>query len=158
MLDSVCAWIDATPLSQAIQATPWIIPTVQTVHILAIAALMASMLMVNLRLCGIAGRDQPLAQVSARFTPVIWWALPVLLLSGAVLVIGDPVRALKNNLFQIKMLMVISAIFITLWFAMPLKKNPLHWDVRVAAGKVVALISVSLWVSIIFAGRWIAYF
>ena len=76
-LNSVCVWIDATPLSQAIQNAPWVVPTVQTVHILAIAALMASMLMINLRLVNWVGRDQPLAQVSQRFCPVIWWALPV---------------------------------------------------------------------------------
>ena len=81
-LNSVCEWIDATPMSQAIQVTPWIIPAVQTVHILAIAALMGSMVMINLRLVGWVGRDQPLARVSARFIPVMWWALPVLLASG----------------------------------------------------------------------------
>lgn len=158
MLNSVCVWIDATPLSQAIQNAPWVVPTVQTVHILAIAALMASMLMINLRLVGMAGRDQPLAQVARRFMPVIWWVLPVLLVSGIFLIIGEPARALKNNIFQIKMLLVISAILVTLFFAAPLKKNPAHWDNRGGLGLLVALISVSLWVAIIFAGRWIAYF
>jgi hypothetical protein len=36
-----CDSIDATALSQAIQATKWVVPAVQTVHILAIAALMS---------------------------------------------------------------------------------------------------------------------
>ncbi len=157
-LNSVCVWIDSTALSQAIQNAPWVVPTVQTVHILAIAALMASMLMINLRLAGIAGRDQRLALVAGRFTPVIWRALPVLLVSGVFLIIGEPARALKNNIFQIKMLLVISAIFVTLYFAAPLKKNPAYWDSRGGLGMLVALLSVSLWVAIIFAGRWIAYF
>lgn len=157
-LNSVCVWIDSTALSQAIQNAPWVVPTVQTVHILAIAALMASMLMINLRLAGMVGRDQSLAQVSGRFSPVIWWVLPLLLISGIFLIIGEPARALKNNIFQIKMLLVISAIFVT-WFATsPLKKSPAHWDSRAGLAKLVALISVSLWVAIIFAGRWIAYF
>jgi putative copper export protein len=158
MLNSVCVWIDGTALSQAIQNAPWVVPTVQTVHILAIAALMGSMMMINLRLVKLVGRDQPLAQVSGRFSPVIWWALPVLLVSGIFLIIGEPARALKNNIFQIKMLLVISAIFVTLFFAKPLKKNPAHWDSRSGTGMLVALISISLWVAIIFAGRWIAYF
>ena len=158
MLNSVCAWIDSTAMSQMIQNTPWIVPAVQTVHILAIAALMASMLMINLRLAGVVGRDQPLAQVSRRFTPVIWWALPVLLISGAILITGEPARALKNNIFQLKMLLVMGAIAVTLYFAAPLKKNPRHWDGRTGLGTLVALISVLLWVGIIFAGRWIAYF
>ena len=158
MLNSVCVWIDSTALSQTIQNTPWIVPAVQTVHILAIAALMAAMLMINLRLVGMVGRDQRLAHVAGRYSPVIWWALPVLLVSGIILITGEPARALKNNIFQIKMLLVISAIFVTLVFAVPLKKDPTHWDDRAGLGVLVALLSVSLWVAIIFAGRWIAYF
>jgi hypothetical protein len=158
LLNSACVWIDATPLSQAIQATPWVVPAVQTVHILAIAALMASMLMINLRLVNWVGRDQSLARVAERFGPVIWWALPVLLVSGIFLIIGEPARALKNNIFQIKMLLVISAVLVTLWFAAPLKKDPAHWDDRAGLGVLVALLSSALWVGIIFAGRWIAYF
>ncbi len=158
ILNSVCGWIDATPLSQAIQTAPWVVPAVQTVHILTIAALMASMLMINLRLLGMVGREQALAGVVRRFGPVIWWALPVLLISGIFLIIGEPARALKNNIFQIKMLLVIGAVAVTAYFAAPLKKNPAFWDGRVAAGKVIALISVALWCGIIFAGRWIAYF
>ena len=158
ILNSVCVWIDATPVSQFIQAAPWVVPTVQTVHILAIAALMASMLMINLRLLSVVGRDQPLARVAQRFSPVIWWALPVLLVSGIILITGEPARALKNNIFQIKLLLVIGAIAVTAYFAAPLKKNPAFWDSRAGAGKVIALLSIGLWVGIIFAGRWIAYF
>ena len=57
MLNSVCVWIDSTAMSQMIQNTPWIVPTVQTVHILSISALMASMLMINLSLAGVIGHD-----------------------------------------------------------------------------------------------------
>ena len=132
--------------------------SVQIVHILAIAALMASMLMINLRLVGMGARDQTLAQVSSRFSRVIWWALPVLLLTGAILITGEPARSLKNNIFQLKMLLVIVAILVTLYCTVPLKKNAAHWDGRAGLGKLVALVSVCLWVGIIFAGRWIAYF
>jgi len=158
MLNSACVWIDSTALSQGIQNAAWVVPTVQTVHILAIAALMGSMLMINLRLVGIGSRDQTLAQVSGRFSPVIWWALPVLLFTGAILITGEPARALKNSIFQLKMLLVIGAILVTLFCIVPLKKNPSHWEGRGGFGMLVALVSVSLWVGIIFAGRWIAYF
>ena len=80
-----CDAIDATALSQTIQSIKWVVPAVQTVHILAIAAVMSSILMINLRLLGISGTDQTLARVSSRFSPVIWWSLPVLLLVSAVI-------------------------------------------------------------------------
>jgi hypothetical protein len=40
LLNSLCVWLDQTALSQAIQATSWVVPTVQTVHILSVARLL----------------------------------------------------------------------------------------------------------------------
>src|SRR5207302_659199 len=86
-LDRFCSWLEQTPLSQAIQGAGWVVPTVQTVHILAIAAVMSSVLMLDLRLLGTVGRDQPLERVTSRFRPVIWWTLPILL--AITMVIGS---------------------------------------------------------------------
>lgn len=160
-LDQLCAWLERTPLSETMQTVPWIVPTVQTVHILAIAAVMAAALMLNLRVTGVVGRDQPLPAFAARFVPVIWWALPVLLATGTVMIVGEPVRSLQNPVFQLKMLLVILAIGITLGFQRPLKKDPSFWSVsprRRAVAVLLALVSFAVWVGIVLAGRWIAYF
>ena len=159
-LDQLCAWLENTPMSQTIQTVDWIVPAVQTVHILAIAAVMSSVLMINLRLIGVLGRDQPLPAFSARFLPVIWWALPVLLATGLIMAIGEPVRSLENWIFQLKMCLVIAAIAITWGFQAPLKKNPEFWSVtggRRTASRLLAGVSVLVWVAIVMAGRWIAY-
>jgi hypothetical protein len=159
-LDNFCAWIEQTSLSQAIQVTSWSVPTVQTVHILAISAVMASVLMLNLRLLGIVSRERPLAEVSARFRPVIWWGLPVLLASGAILIVGEPVRSLENPIFQLKMTLLIAVIIVTLAYQAPLNKDSRYWEStagRRAAIKLIAVVSLVLWVGIVCAGRWIAY-
>ncbi len=159
-LDNFCAWIERTPLSQAIQVTSWSVPAVQTVHILAIAAVMASVFMLNLRLLGIVGTDRPLAEVSARIRPVIWWTLPILLLSGAILIVGEPVRSLENWVFQLKMTLLVAVIIITLAYQAPLNKDSNFWDAtsgRRGAIKLIAIVSLTLWVGIVCAGRWIAY-
>ncbi len=159
-IDNFCAWLDHTPLSQAIQMTNWVVPTVQTFHILAIAAVVSSILMVDLRLLGILGRDQSLARVSERFRPVIWWALPVLLATGLVMIMSEPIRSLANSAFQLKMVLLIAALSATLACQIPLARNPLYWEVtagRRGAAGVIAVVSLLLWASIVFAGRWIAY-
>jgi hypothetical protein len=158
-LDNFCAWIERTSLSQAIQVTSWSVPAVQTVHILAIAAVMAAALMLNLRLLGIMGSDRSIAEVSKRFRPVIWWTLPVLLLSGAILIIGEPVRSLENPVFQLKMFLLSMVIILMLAWQVPLRKDSRYWDAggRSAGIKLIAIVSLALWTSIVCAGRWIAY-
>ena len=52
-----CNWLGSTSVSQVIQTTKWIIPTLQTIHILAIAALFSSAILFDLRLWGVVDGD-----------------------------------------------------------------------------------------------------
>ncbi len=152
-----CDAIDATALSQAIQNNKWVVPLVQTIHILAIAAVLSSILMINLRLLKVAGLDQSLARVSDRYRPVVWWTLPLLLASGLILIIGEPARSLANYFFQLKMFLLVCVIIVTVLLQRPLKHDPLYWDSRTALAGTLAVLSMALWSGIVFAGRWIAY-
>ena len=158
-LDRFCLWLEQTFWSQTIQSTAWIVPTVQTLHILAVATVVASALMLNLRLLGLVGLDQPLERLSARFLPAIWWTLPVLLLTGVIMIIGEPARSLKNPIFQLKMGLLVAALAVTALHALRLKRG----GNRLAAGRrgaalLIAIPALALWSGIVFAGRWIAYF
>jgi uncharacterized membrane protein SirB2 len=158
-INDFCVWLDATWVSQIIQSRPWIVPTVQSIHILAFALVVASALMINLRLAGIFAPDQSLDRIAARFLPFIWWPMLVLLATGAIMITGEPARALKNPIFQIKMVLVIAALVVTCILAR-MRRNPAVGDpgrAPRAAPRLVAFVSMALWVSIIFAGRWIAY-
>jgi len=159
-LQSFCNWLASTSLSQAIQTIEWIIPATQTVHIVAVAAVVTSALMIDLRLFGVRWQDQAVAAVTQRFLPVIWWALPVLLATGAVLIVAEPVRALQNPVFYLKMGLLVAAVCITLACQIPMRKDVRFWEVsqrRRRGAQMIAALSLPFWVGIVFAGRWIAY-
>lgn len=152
--------IAISPLSTFIESAAWMVPTVQTVHILSISVVAASALMLDLRLVGAFARDQPLVQVAHRFLPWIWFALLILAVSGSILIIGEPARSLPNPVFQAKLAMIAAAVMVTLTLQRPLKTDPQFWErspQRVLAGRSLAVVSVVLWGCIICAGRWIAY-
>jgi uncharacterized membrane protein SirB2 len=154
------AWLGATPLSLLIQQVAWVIPAVQTLHILCIAIVMSSVFMVDLRLLGVIATAQPLASVAERFLPWIWPTLIVLLLSGSTLIIGEPARSLENPAFRVKLLLIIAAIAVTAVLQRVLRRDPGFFDVsarRRAGAKFIAAASLILWVGIVCAGRWIAY-
>jgi hypothetical protein len=155
-----CAWLQGTPISLAIQRTDWVVPLVQTIHILSIAAVVSAALMIDLRVLGALGRDQSVAGVSRRFRPMIWRALPILLLTGVVLIVGEPSRSLENPVFGLKMALLAAAIAVTLAHQLPLRKDPAYWDrpgARRGAMRLIAALSLLSWSGIVFAGRWIAY-
>jgi len=162
MLDDFIHWLGATPVSLVIQKVFWIIPTVQIVHILAISAVLASMAMFDLRLLGLAGKRNSIASFSRRFMPWLWGSLLVLAISGSILIVGEPKRALGNVSFLLKMCMLATAIIVTLGFQVLLKRDlatgntdlaPSHFVVA----KIVGALSLVLWMGIAVAGRLIAY-
>ena len=100
MIDGIqqfAEWLAQTSLSTLIVAHgDWAIPTLQSVHIVAIGLGLASVLMIDLRVLGWAGHDQTLRQTTNRFGPWLSAALLVLLVTGFLMVVGEPLRELVN--------------------------------------------------------------
>jgi len=153
-------WISNTPMSLAIQTHFWAIPTIQTFHIMALAGLFGSALLMNLRIVGLSGGTSTLPQTIGRYVPWIWWGLLVLLITGFLLMVGEPVRELINPIFWIKMILVIIAALSNLWFQARVRRKSAAWDSgtggRIAI-RSAAVALILLWCAIMVAGRWIAY-
>jgi hypothetical protein len=105
-------WLSQTSLSLAIQNHEWVIPTVQSIHIIAIGLVLGSVFMIDLRILGWAWRDQTLRQTTARFGPWLSWALLALLMTGAVMIAGEPPRELLALSFWLKMGLVAIGTFL----------------------------------------------
>ncbi len=153
-------WLAASPASLGLQGLSWIVPTVQTLHILAIAAVLTSASMINLRLVGVGARAQSLAAVSARFGPWVWYAVAVLALSGSILILIEPARPLTNPIFFLKLTLIAGVALLMLAISLPLRRDSLYWERSVrrrTVGWSVAALSWILWLGVICAGRWIAY-
>src|SRR5882757_6316949 len=99
----------------------WVIPTVQSSHIVGIAIVMGSVFMIDLRILGWAGLDQTLRQTTNRFGPWLTGALCVLLATGLLMVIGEPVRELVTFSFWLKMFLVAVGTVIAATFQITLR-------------------------------------
>ena len=148
-----------TPISTGIRETAGVIPTTQSLHIVAIAIVVGSALVTDLRLAGVLATDESPQTVVRRYLPWMWAAMAVLLVTGAVLVVGEPNRVLGNALFWIKMALVVFAFGLTLMFRYPLLHPQFKFEHARWAGLVrpMAWVSLMVWVAVIFCGRWIAY-
>jgi uncharacterized membrane protein SirB2 len=156
-VQELCDWLSGTRLSLLIQNVSWIIPAVQSLHILSVAVVMSSMAMLDLRLMGLTGRRQSVSAMAARLLPRMWVALIVLAITGSILVIGEPDRDLPNPAFQTKMAALAAAIVLTLVVRRQIGKQESFWEARPLAAKLAAGASLLLWLGIVVAGRWAAY-
>lgn len=151
-LHGFCEWLGRTGPAQMIQDAGWMIPTSQAIHILAVSVVMSSIVVLDLRILGVLARGQTVAAVAERFLPWLWPALAVLLLTGTLQIVAEPARSLENPAFQLKMLLLLAALALTLTAQQPLRRGAVP-----GAARAAAVLSLLLWVGIACAGRWIAY-
>jgi hypothetical protein len=155
-------WINTLPWGVTVRRATWIIPLMQTVHILAIGMIMASIVMMDLRVWGLA-RSQTLVESTRRHAPWIWAGMILLTLTGFVLVMGLSRRQLYDATFEVKMQLMAVAILATLGFEGALRWKGAVWErargVHWIAG-LLAAATLILWISVTLAGRgrWIAGF
>jgi hypothetical protein len=160
MFHSFADWLATTSLSQAFQDHAWVIPTSQSIHILAVSVVFASVLMINLRLLGIVTRGRSVSQLSNSLLPWIWRGLAVLLFTGIVQTVAEPVRQFVTPVFWAKMAMILIVVTMTTLYAKAVRRNAPLWDAdssRPASAAVLAAISTLLWLAIIVCGRFIGY-
>ncbi len=155
-MERLSEWLGSTALNEAaLNQSAWLVPLIQTLHILAITVVVGSSLVIALRLAGAAGTDWTPARWSRRLSPWLTGALAILLLSGLILIVTEPERALLNTTFQTKMALVLLAAVLSWVLARRMasleRKPPLTTD------RALAILLFALWLAIIAAGRWIGY-
>ena len=154
-------WLSKTSLSVSIQShEKWLIPIIQTIHIVGIGIVLACVLMLTLRVLAMAGADRTLLQTQQRFGPWLTGALLLLLATGLALVVGEPARELLAFSFWLKMILVACGAGLSLWFQRSVRMNEQLWEtvlVHRALVRSLAAAAVLIWIAIIFLGRFIAY-
>ena len=158
-MENLAHWIAHTPLSVALQETKWVIPTSQSVHILAVAVVMASVLLTNLRLAGLVAPGVEPSVFGQRYLRGVWWALPILLATGAVQIAAEPTRGLTNPTFWLKMGLLAAVILATVVLQRRAESEGAAGETpsrrRLTSG--LAWVALGAWVAIVLCGRWIAY-
>jgi len=154
-MQSAIEWLYGTSVSSAIRDTSWIVPTVQAIHICAIAVVVGSALVTELRIAGVIAPEESLKVVAQRYLPWMWCAVGVLLATGLVMVVGEPERVLANRVFWLKMGLVLSGVLLSVYLRRPLLRSTDEGHGQPA--KALAWGLLILWVAVIFSGRWIAY-
>ena len=162
-MEALSLWLSHTNLNAFLREQLGFLAALQAIHIMAVAMVGSSVLMIDLRLLGLAERSQTLAEVAHRFVPWLWGGLVVLILTAIPLIIAEPQRDLTNWTFQLKMAMIALGVAITISFVRSLRHtNPTSAErdensSSNALTHTLAILTLVLFVAIAIAGRWIGY-
>ncbi len=147
-------WVDGTGISTYIKATTWVFPFTETIHILALAVLLGSVFLIDLRLLGVAVKRWSPAQIMEQVRPLMNWSVLIILVTGVFLFIAEPRKLFDNAAFGPKMLLLALALIFQYAFYPGVRKMQTSVP---AWGRVMALISFGLWFGVAVCGRAIGF-
>lgn len=157
---AICQWLEQTAVGSSIRESLWLFPIIETVHIFGIILLVGATSILDLRLMGLAFRDESVSKMAERFIP---WALAgfvIQVITGVLLFSSEATKMYGNLGFQVKMVLIVIAGLNALIFHSVAYQSVGKWDhdpVGPLSARAAGLISILLWFGIVAAGRWIAY-
>jgi SNF family Na+-dependent transporter len=160
MIHSMLDTIANSSLGIAIAEDPVLFPWIEVAHVLAITIVFGSILLVDLRLAGLAARDYPISRLSKAIVPVTWIAFIIAAISGSLMFVSNPVTYYENFAFRAKIALMLCAALNMAIFHIWTMRSMARWDEapRIPLGvRFAGLISILLWVAIIVFGRWIGF-
>ena len=134
-------------------------PIIQTIHILGIAVVMGTGVLLSLRILGLAVPSQNITEMTSRIIPYLYIALISNLVSGSFFVFGRPTRYFNNPVFAWKMLFLLGAVTLTIYFFTMHRRKIGYWEQedKKWIARSIAMLSLGFWIMVSLSGRWIAY-
>src|ERR1017187_1105201 len=152
MFREFATWIAGTELSHTFKVySDWLIPISQSIHIISVSVLFTAALLISTRLLTAANPGRTVSQLTQTLVPWMWGALGVLLLTGTIQTIAEPVRQFVTPVFWAKMSMIVVVMAMTAVFTATVRAHAPSWDVaasRPPAARLFAIASIALWVAI----------
>ena len=154
------ASLEASRIAAAIRNTPVVFPLIESVHVIALTLVFGTILIIDLRLLGLASTRRPFSAVAADVLTWAWGAFALSVVTGALMFITNAPGYYANVYFRAKMALLALAGVNMFVFEFTARRSLPDWDRLPAApvsGRVVAAISLALWIGVIFLGRWVAF-
>jgi hypothetical protein len=156
-VDPFLAFIENSALSEGIRGSDSLLafPGIITVHAVGLGFLAGGSAAIDLRLLGFAPGVS--LRAMGRFLPLLWLAFAANAMSGTLLLIAYPTKALTNPLFYVKLCLVALAMGLVYRIGITVLRNPGGDQPMAATPRILALASLAVWAALILAGRLLAY-
>jgi hypothetical protein len=141
-----------SPLGHAMQTSRWGFAVVEMVHLLGLALLGGSVLIVDLRLLGVILKGESAITIGRGVSRLLLCSLTVMVLSGIALLSEEAGKCYYSPAFRCKMALLAAALvfYFTLHRQAILRVQsevPTLWP------RIAAIVSLLLWLGVGVAGR-----
>jgi hypothetical protein len=153
-------WLQDQPLTTSWRESSWGYPGIETAHVVTIIMFSGFVVMMDLRLVGVAFKETPFSYIQRRLFPLQMVGMALSTITGLMLLVIDPIRFYNNIFFWMKVAMLAVAGANAIAFHLTTYKSVAAWDRDLRApmsARLAGVASLALWSGIIVSGRLIAY-
>jgi hypothetical protein len=157
---SICESLNRTEWSVALRESIWTYPVVESMHVLTLGVFFGLTLVMDLRLLGRMLASVPADLMMTRLLPWVRGSFGVLVATGALLFYASPAAFYGNVFFRAKLLLLALAGLNIMLFHVGVGRTIAAWRTRTpppVRARLAGAVSIAVWVSVIAAGRLIAY-
>src|SRR5438105_8241280 len=149
--------LQESALGHAMRSSPALYPAVEILHIIGFVILVGSILALDLRLLGL-GRAIAIPPMARLLLPLSRTGFLLAVTMGFLLFSADASHVVRNPAFHAKLLLIAAALVTVVIAHAGPGRRIARWGTEVpGSAKVAALASLLLWLSVVCAGRLIAY-
>lgn len=141
------------PATNPLNTTEWAFPVCEVLHIIGFATLVGTIAIVDLRLLGLGMKKATPAELWRDTAPWTLAGLALALISGPLIFSSDPVKYLFNEAFRFKMTCLVLAIL----YNYTIQRKVALANASGMGAALTALVSLALWVSVVFGGLFIGF-
>lgn len=141
------------PASNPLNNNEWSFPLVECFHIAAFAFSIGTIALVDMRLLGLGMMKQKPSELLRDTSLWTLAGLVVVITSGLIIFTTDPLRYYYSDAFRLKNICLVIALV----FNYTIHRKVALSDQTGAGAKITALVSLLLWVTIVFAGLFYAF-
>lgn len=154
-----CRWLEQTSPGASVRQSLWLFPAIETLHLVGMAAVLATIGTFDLRLMGAILRGQSVSGLGRRLLPWAWTAFALQVITGGLLFASEAARMVVNPAFRLKILLIILAGVHALIFHFVARRKMPEWTSATPplAARIAGLASLLLWIGVVAAGRWIGF-
>jgi hypothetical protein len=159
-VSDLLAALEASSLAASIRSSLYLFPFIESAHVIGLTMVFGTIAIVDLRLLGIASTRRPFSRIASDLFRWTWAAFALTVVTGLLMFTTNAAVYYHNVFFRCKMAMIALAGVNMAIFEMTTLRSVQRWDKDAAApraGRTVAALSLVIWISVIFLGRWIGF-
>lgn len=155
----VWSWLENLPIAMYIGESWWF-PFLESIHVLTGTFVLGSILMVDLRLLGLAALGHPINRIVREVVPWTLGACALSVVAGLGMFISRASHYAENIAFVVKMGLLVLAGLNMAIYHLATARGLARWGTAVsttASSRFAGASSLLLWIGVMLAGRWIGH-